>query len=264
MTIPFTLSRDALTAFIDGVPLTINSSHPNYEEVVEMLKSPADLDVRALEAAMSFRATLENKLAGAAYGDVTVGQDAVLYKGRPIHSYLTKTMLDIIAQGHDISPWAKFMDKLYRNPSKTAVDELFLWLQKANMPITSDGNFLAYKKVKDDYTSFHTNADGTAFHNTIGTTVEMPRNEVDDDRNRTCSKGLHFCSWHYLPSYHGNAGRVVVVEIDPADVVSIPSDYDNAKGRASRYKISGEIEQSRCQHAFDDTPIADWEEDYED
>ena len=60
----------------------------------------------------------------------------------------------------------------------------------------------------------------------------MPRNAVDDRRHNTCSTGLHFCSWAYLPHYHGAQGRVLVLKIDPANVVSIPSDYANAKGRA--------------------------------
>jgi hypothetical protein len=42
---------------------------------------------------------------------------------------------------------------------------------------------------------------------------------------------------------------VLLVKIDPADVVSIPSDYDNAKGRAWRYQIVGE-------HIMDETTEA--------
>jgi hypothetical protein len=70
----------------------------------------------------------------------------------------------------------------------------------------------------------------------------MERNQVDDDKDRTCSTGLHFCSQDYLPSFGSAQGnRVVIVKINPADVVSIPSDYNNAKGRACRYEVVGEI-----------------------
>jgi hypothetical protein len=44
-------------------------------------------------------------------------------------------------------------------------------------------------------------------------------------------------------SYLGHFGgeRTVIVKINPADVVSIPSDYNDAKGRACRYEVIGEL-----------------------
>lgn len=251
--IPYTLSGNALTVFLKGVPHTMNDSHPNFETVKEMI-GYEEVDEDALTKLVSYREAV--KAATANYGDVSVGQDCVLYKGQVVNSYLTRRMLEILALGKDIGPWARFMDKLYLNPSKTAVDELFLWLEKANMPITTEGNFLAYKKVKDDYTSFHANPDGSSVDNRVGATPTMPRNAVNDNREATCSTGLHFCSWHYLPHYHGSSGRVVILEINPADVVSIPKDYDNAKGRATGYKVVGEIDQAQTEFAFNGKPLA--------
>jgi hypothetical protein len=78
--------------------------------------------------------------------------------------------------------------------------------------------------------------------NSIGKIVEMERNEVDDNKDQTCSTGLHFCSQDYLPHFgNGYDSRVVILKINPADVVSIPSDYNNAKGRACKYEVVGEI-----------------------
>jgi len=79
--------------------------------------------------------------------------------------------------------------------------------------------------------------------NSVGNVLEMPRNEVDADKDRTCSTGLHFCSYDYLKSFHGE--RVVVLKINPKDVVSIPSDYNNSKGRTCRYEVVDEIELDR-------------------
>jgi hypothetical protein len=42
-----------------------------------------------------------------------------------------------------------------------------------------------------------------------------------------------------LSSFGGD--RTVIVKINPADVVSIPSDYNDAKGRACRYEVVGEV-----------------------
>lgn len=254
--VPFTYSGDTLTIFVSGVPKTIDSTHPHFEEAFEIVKTVIrDQETfDHLVGLLDYKAAIEKAVAGQTFGSVTVGQDAVLFNGQVVNSYLTTTMLTLISKGVDITPWAMFMDKLYQNPSKTAVDELFLWLDKAGMPITDKGNFLAYKKVQDDYSSYHTGRSGKVY-NHLGTTVEMPRNEVDDDRNRTCSAGLHFCSWHYLPSYYGGKGKVILVEINPADVVSIPSDYDNSKGRAWRYDVVGEIDESQVQFAFSDTTV---------
>ena len=125
-----------------------------------------------------------------------------------------------------------------RNPSKRAVDELYGFLEKNSLPITPDGCFLAYKRVRGDYKDCYT---GT-MDNSVGCVVEMERNMVDDNRDNTCSAGLHFCSHDYLRSFSGE--RTVIVKINPADVVSIPSDYDNAKGRTCRYEVIGEVAQS--------------------
>ena len=67
----------------------------------------------------------------------------------------------------------------------------------------------------------------------------MERNQVDDDQNQTCSTGLHFCSQEYLNHFGG--ARTVIVKINPRDVVSIPNDYNNSKGRACRYEVIGEL-----------------------
>jgi hypothetical protein len=42
-----------------------------------------------------------------------------------------------------------------------------------------------------------------------------------------------------LKSFGGE--RTVIVKINPRDVVSIPTDYDNSKGRACRYEVIGEV-----------------------
>jgi hypothetical protein len=124
-----------------------------------------------------------------------------------------------------------------QNPSKRAVEELYGFLEKGNLPLTPDGHFLAYKKVRQDFKDCHT---GT-MDNSVGQVVEMERNAVDDDQNRTCSAGLHFCSKEYLPHFGGHDARTVILKINPRDVVSIPTDYNNAKGRACRYEVIGEL-----------------------
>lgn len=77
--------------------------------------------------------------------------------------------------------------------------------------------------------------------NAPGNIVEMERNTVDDNMNNTCSTGLHFCSKEYLSHFGSSDSRTVILKINPADVVSIPADYNSTKGRACRYEVLGEL-----------------------
>ncbi|KAI9549450.1 hypothetical protein GHT06_001850 [Daphnia sinensis] len=98
--------------------------------------------------------------------------------------------------------------------------------------------FLGIQKVRDNYMDCHT---GT-MDNSVGKIVEMDRNLVNDNKDQTCSAGLHFCSESYLNCFGGE--RIVIVKINPADVVSIPSDYNDAKGRACKQGDQRRIQQT--------------------
>lgn len=245
--------KEKLTIFLGGVPTQVDDTHPAFNEIVDGLGTLDAQDIRTLlDSDKRMRRAL------AQFGNVTVDDGTVTYKGDVVHGQLATRMVDMLERGIDIRPWALFLENLQKNPAKHAVDELYLWLERSGMPITERGNFLAYKKVQDDYTSYHRNADGTEMRNDIGTMCEMPRNKVCDNRNQTCSQGLHFCSWDYLPSYMGNRGKVIILEINPAHVVSIPNDYNNAKGRGEAYLVVGEIPEDQARHAFPGSSYADF------
>lgn len=134
----------------------------------------------------------------------------------------------------------KFVSNLLQNPSARAVRELHRFLEVNDLPMTPDGCFLAYKKVQFDYLDFHSKT----FDNSVGKEVSMVRNKVDDNPDQTCSAGLHVCSESYLPHYGSNSpaiNRIVVCKVNPADVVSIPRDYNNAKLRCCKYYVVDEL-----------------------
>lgn len=189
-------------------------------------------------------------------GKVTFSGGVIRYNGAPMHNSLTNRVLALIADDFDFQPLINFMDKLMKNPSQTAIDELYFFLEGNSLPITEEGNFLAYRRVDKDWMSMHPNPDGTRNRNMIGDEPSMPRGECDDQRNNTCSRGLHFASLSYIPHYgsDSNGDKTVVVEIDPADVIAIPSDYNNQKGRCCRYKVvaqhvDGERSDTLSKHA---------------
>lgn len=171
---------------------------------------------------------------------VHVQNGEVYWNDRPIHNSLAQRIIDFATAGLSWAPLARFLNKLMANPSKRAVDELYTFLEHKNLPITENGNFLAYKGIqKDWYSITASRIDGTRLLNTIGSVVEMPRNEVDDNKEVGCSQGLHAGTMEYACDF-GRGGRIVIVEINPTDVVSIPTDCQFQKLRTCKYKVVDE------------------------
>lgn len=261
----------SLTVIIDGEYFTISRENPNFETARQAL---SDKDVETLIAAIKPIKRVEAMISK--YGQVRVENDCVYYGDEVVHGVLVDRILEFARKGFDFDPLAMFLDNLMQNPSKTAVDELYLFLESSEtpMPITEDGHFLAYKKVRHDFKDIYS---GTVDYS-IGAKPSMPRNSVNDNRNQTCSSGLHFCSLSYLRSFgsysavssygsYPSAGDVVIiVKINPRDVVSIPSDYSNAKGRACLMEVIGLHKQDQYTPAWTDgyAETSDYAETYSD
>ena len=178
-----------------------------------------------------------NLINDAGEGKVSVRSGVVHYMDEPIHSALSERILWGLEQGFDMLPYMRFLDNCMDNPSSQAIEEMYTFIENAKMGITDDGHILAYKKVNEDYKDIYT---GT-FDNSVGQIVEMRRNLVNEDRTKTCSSGLHFCSMSYLPSYGTtNGSHVMIVKVNPRDVVSVPTDYSFAKARCCRYEVVDE------------------------
>jgi hypothetical protein len=230
--VPFiTDGKTYITIVFEGKTHTIKKDNSNFASIVQNMKA-GDHET-AIKLANIVTAVTEY-----AGGNIKVTNGQLTYKDQFIHNTLTVRILAMMAEGQDFEAMINFMENLMKNPSKTAVMELYDFLEKTKLPITPEGNFLAYKKVRGDYMDIYT---GT-ISNAPGNYVHMPRNGVDDNRNNTCSSGLHFCSKSYLEHYGSCTGnRVVLVEVNPRDVVSIPTDYDFSKGRACKYKVLADI-----------------------
>lgn len=220
-------------------PYNVEQSHPNYDKVLDAVRAE-DWDV--IPSLVNITNTIAN------YGngkiDVDVEHGVVTYNGDELHNSLTDRIIRMMKEGFSIDPLVNFLDNLMQNPSARAVEELYTFLEYGKMPITEDGHFLAYKRVNNDYTSVH----DSKTDNSISTVVEMARNQVDDRSDNTCSNGLHFCSHAYLSSFSG--AKVVVLKINPRDVVSIPTDYQNTKGRACAYEVVGELDADEVRAAL--------------
>lgn len=219
-----------IVVVIDNKPYTITSTHIGYERLKEAIKA-GDWDTvkQVVDPA--------KEILNYGAGHVAVQGSKVFYRDRELAGVMTQRLIEMYQEGFPVEPLILFMENLMQNPSKRAVDELYKFMEKGNLPLTPDGHFLAYKKVRADFLDIHS---GT-MDNSPGKVVEMERNAVDDNMNNTCSTGLHFCSKEYLDHFGGSDSRVVILKINPADVVSIPADYNSTKGRACRYEVLGEL-----------------------
>ena len=240
MTYPYIIQGNNVVVVIDNKPHTISKTHITYQKVIDAIKAE---DWEAVKNVIEPKKVVLDF----GMGFVSIKGETLYWQGKEMHNAISTRMIEMLKDGFPIKPLVLFMENLMDNPSYRSVNELYGFLEKNNLPITPDGHFLAYKKVREDFKDIHS---GT-MNNSPGTIVSMPRNEVDDEANNTCSNGLHFCSQEYLPHFGRSTGdRVVIVKINPRDVVSIPTDYNNAKGRACRYEVISELGVDPSQ-AFD-------------
>lgn len=233
---------EAISVVLGSGPVTISSAHPNFNAAVDAAKKG---DGELFATLANIPASIAKFSAGKIEVDVKAGQ--ILYAGTPLNNYLCDIILRMMEEGFQVSPLVNFLDNLMSNPSYRAVTELYGFLEFGKMPITPDGHFLAYKRVRGDYRSVY----DAKTDNSIGSTVSMTRNQVNEDSDQTCSRGLHFCSIEYIRQYSGD--KIVVVKINPRDVVAIPRDYNNTKGRACEYVVVGELTEEEFEAAVSGT-----------
>lgn len=242
----YIMTQKGVTVYIDYQAYTCDSSDPVYAQVVDAIKTNNEEQVKKLLMKKEqFKEFIEGS-------KLTIDDlDVIYYEDQQVPMYVAKAALNLKHSGFDVKPITNFIEKLMQNPVKTAIEELYQFMEVGNLPITPEGNFLAYKLVRSDYKDIHS---GT-FDNSVGKICEMPLDACNTDRNQTCSSGLHFCSKDYLSHFGDNSSRLMILEISPADVVSIPSDYNNSKGRCRKYKVVAEIPNGRT----DSTKVSEFE-----
>jgi hypothetical protein len=242
----FTFKAGVPTSFVAIVnrkQYTADSSHNGWDAALEAIRNDnADALVKAID--------VKNAVASYTVGNVRVVGNSVFYGTTRLGDSVVQRVLDFMNNNLDVTPFLKFLNKLHSNPSSRAVQELYSFLQHKNMPITSDGNFRAYKGLREDFYSISSGTltllQGKAdtagrIYNGVGETIECVRNGVDDNKDNTCSYGLHAGSLEYASGFA--QGKLVIVEINPADVVSIPSDCNGQKLRTCKYTVVAEYEQ---------------------
>jgi hypothetical protein len=241
-----------ITIFVEGKQHTIHATDSNFASAVTAFEA-SDWDglYNILNPAQVFQNLY------AKYEQIEVKHGNVYVNDEPISSLIAGRILDFLAKGVDCLPVFKFITKLNLNPSARAVNELYTFLEHKFLPLTDNGNFLAYKALRSDYTDVHTGK----FNNSVDNVLEMPRNKVDDNKEVGCSYGFHAGTLEYARGFRPCNGKLVVVEINPADVVSIPTDCECQKLRTCKYKVHSEYEVPLEDLAYESRYSTDNDED---
>jgi len=248
--VPCHLVGNTLTVFPNGRVISISSDHPNFERVKKALRDGA---TAAEIEKLCDRAKAVQKFGK---GKLEVTDGSITYKGQPVHNTVVTRIFDLMTAQLPCDALVNFLEKLLANPSRSSQQEAYDFLNHRGLALTPEGDFLAYRKVTNDYKDFYTGK----VDNSIGQTVEMDRGQVDDDRARQCSYGFHVGDFTY-PSqhYHPGSGRIILVRVSPADVVSVPTDYDCCKMRVCKYTVVKDVTNELSAPVYTSTG-----DDYED
>ena len=230
--IPMTSNDEYITVVLQGKPYMMATTNPNFEKVLEAWKQS---DEQALLDLFDQKVALQNYVDGS----IEIKDNKLFCDGEELHGHVVDRIFNHMEKGLDFKPLLRFIEKLQNNPSRRAVNELYSFLEHKNMPVTENGNFIAYKGVDENYKDFHTRS----FDNSVGQTLEMKRNSVCDDANIGCSHGFHAGSYDYAKGYASGGGHLMLVEINPEDVVSVPLDCNQQKLRTSKYVVV-----EHCEH----------------
>lgn len=231
--IKFRMLNGTLSIMYDKKTFSIKKEDKRYERVVDAIRSdnlqiiPGIIDLDEIFKDSGFVYNSANR---------TIKVD-----GGELPDVIEKKLLGLMDEGAPLSYLVKFWRKLNQNPSFNSRTMLYKFLDTNGIPVTNNGSFIAYRVCNRDFKDKHTNT----FDNSVGKIVEMDRREVNDNPAETCSNGLHVCSWSYIGSFKGGDDRLLLVEIQPEDVVAVPNDYNGSKMRVCRFKVLQEYTENQ-------------------
>lgn len=234
----YIINSTAIVFLFDNKPVKVEKTAPEYTRILSAFDLPSGEQEEVINA------ILNEKVGEYEKDGFTISPDSVSYDGETLPDILADKVRAIASEGLPVKLFANFWENLNNNPSASSVRELYDFLAYKELPITEDGFFIAYKGVASNGLSVCGNVktkvlqgivDGNGkIQNNVGDTIEVKRWDVDDNRDNGCSFGLHVGSMDYATTW---GEKTLVVKVNPADVVSVPTDCGCQKCRVSKYEI---------------------------
>lgn len=243
------------------------AANPRWTDILTALRNQNQAELVQL---MSVKSLVERFTEN----NVEIKDGNVFFRGRPLHGLDVDRLLEYQRDNIPFLRLARFLERKQANPSYRSINELYKFLEHREMTLTEKGTVVGYKGVSENYYSIMGNTAtvilsgvtdaGGHILNTVGQKVRCDRSCVCDDYRQGCSPGLHIGSLAYA---QGWGPRVMIVEFDPADVVSVPDDCECQKLRACAYEVIGEFKGEVVREVPEITsapePVEDYEEDYD-
>jgi len=241
-----TKSNNTITVLVNdnGVikPIPATSSHPKWPEIVTAWTRGHFEELLDL---LSLKQVVERW----SKGGLSVTDQGVFYRDQQLVGVDVDRIMGYLREKISYESLANYMVRKLANPSRRAINEMYSFLEHKEMPLTPDGTIMAYKGVRKDFFSVSSGSEplisgrrnevGQIFFG-VGEVIEMDRSYVDDDFRKHCSNGLHVGSLEYARNWaRQHDGIIIVIEIDPAGVVSVPEDCNCSKLRCAKCKVLG-------------------------
>lgn len=231
----FLITPACLIVVRDAKPLSIDKSHKNFDRIKAALDTKNWQQVFDL---IDMKTTLTNY----SNGRVVVQNGGVTLDGVKVAGKLSDRLINSLMEENleALDALGNFLVKCDDNPDARVLQRLFSFMAAKDIRLDKDGDFYAYKVVRSNYLDKHS---GT-MDNKPGQTVKMKRNQVNPIDSETCSSGLHVCSKSYIEHFSSGGDRVVLCKVNPRDVVSVPSDYGDAKMRTCEYVVIKDVTEN--------------------
>ena len=224
MSKPLTIRSNSgvINSYSDGRHFTVAPDHPAYNKIQFALQNEDFDEARLLSdvrnAVENFVSDPENPETG-----IKIEDGVFYYKNVEIKHPLVNRILEFMSRDIDPLYLIKFFENMMQNDSRHSINHVFLFLENEGMPLSTDGCFYGWKRVTNEWKDFFSNSVDNSID---GPPVErMERRDVDDNHTVLCSEGYHVGSVSFVSSFNRGTGHVILVKVNPKDVISVP-EYD--------------------------------------
>lgn len=225
--VSFLKNKNSVTLHYDGLTKVIAAGDARFEKILTAIREKRLNDIPEIA---------DNELFFTRQGLKV--QDGILQlDGEEMSTELSDRIMSYKENNLPIDSLLAFWNNLKLNPSFNSRKQLFRFLENKGHSLTPDGNFIGYRGVTEDFKDIHSKT----FDNRPGSICQVPREMVDDNPDNTCSRGLHVGGYEYAKDF-GRGGKLVLVKVNPKDVVAVPNDYNGQKMRVCRFEVIQEAD----------------------
>ena len=262
------------TFSVDGElqPLRVSAEDrvDSYNKITQLLASPEiDLEKAGVELykIMSPIAKVKETIESDLYlaGSMSIVNGTIKFGDHLLEESLSNHILSLLDDNNvpkDAKLWKSyvaFLDNLHQNVNQDIREQLFRWISYENnagngFGFTEDGCIVGYKGTGGTILEPMSKFTGTAIvdgveitghiPNKVGSVVKMPRSAVQYDPKVGCSAGLHVGTRDYATSW---APILLLVKVNPRDIVSVPYEVDSQKMRVCEYTVL-EVTDTTSEH----------------